>query len=285
MDTVARNFKEYHTMVLTDSNEVYYIDDNILGSTTTSTTLDLTSDFQYPLNKDDKNMDYTLDKRSAHLAYDTTSGKVYLLANGLPYREMKIFDVTDLDNPTVVMARDMKGMDYDDVYRIIDDDYITAEQCYCLSNGALIVPSSLEAAYIIYPQQAAIDALDRVFRGYTFIAGDTVFFMDSLYDTVKTAPFQSMSNTTEEFSVEGGIPYLQYSCAGPNGLYSWSADEGLFYIDAEGWKHSVVNAKDIECKDFLPIPNSIRDMRVNQNGSCILFDSTTKSIRILEKQN
>lgn len=76
---------------------------------------------------------------------------------------MKIFDVTDLDNPAVVMASDMKGMDYDDVYRIIDDDFITAEQYYCLSNGALIVPSSLEGAYIIYPQQAAIDALDRVF--------------------------------------------------------------------------------------------------------------------------
>lgn len=295
MDTVARNFKEYHTMVLTDSNEVYYIDDNVLGSTTSSTTLDLTSDFQYPLNKDDKNMDFALDRSSAYLGYDKTSGKVYLFANGSK-QCMKVFDVTDLSNPTVIMADDMNGMDYGDNSYSLAFGYRISPECYCLSNGAFLIPPCQAASgvwdgtYMIYPTKASVDVLNLRF-GYRDAAGsfntitdDTVFFFDGSKEMLKTAPIQSMSNT-QEFSVEGDIPGYLSSCAGPNGLYFWSGDKGLCYIDKEGWRHCTVPASEIECKDFLPLPIGVANMRVNQNGSCVLYDDTTESIRILEKQN
>lgn len=68
-------------MVLTDNNDVYYLNGDSLCSTVSKKTLDLRSDFTYALSYDNKNANFALDKDSAHLSYDKTSGKVYLIAN------------------------------------------------------------------------------------------------------------------------------------------------------------------------------------------------------------
>ena len=231
------------------------------------------------------------------MAYDKTSGKVYLFANGSDpvNQQMKVFDVTDLSNPIAVMASDLQGASYEGVRRVDTSDYNIAAECYCLSNGALLVPVDSEqtrdwGTYMVYPTQGAIDVLARRFDSANssgnidIVVGNMVFSMDGLYDTMTAAPIQSMGSG-KEVSVQGGIPNHQHLCAGPDRVYFWTKNEGLYYIDQEGWQHCAVEADIIECQDFQALPDNIWDMRVNQKGTCVLYDNSTKSIRILEKLN
>lgn len=199
---------------------------------------------------------------------------------------MKIFDVTDLSNPVAVMAPDLSGMEYSEIYRVNDSDYDIACECYCLNNGGILVAADgrLARTYLIYPERQVVQEIDECFdqdyNNYNIVVRNQVFFMDPLYESMEVSSFSSLRKT-HKFSVEGGVPDHQYVCGGPDGMYFWEAGAGLYYIDEEGWRREAAAADKIEYVDFISLPYNILDMRVNQNGSCALYDNTTKSIRLL----
>ncbi len=287
MDTVVRKLNDYRSMVLTDTDALYYLDGNILRATNSTSFLDLRTDLVYPLNTDDKNVNYALNPSGAHLAYSNVGEKVYLFANStVGQGNMKIFDVTDLANPIALMAPDLEGMTYSDFYHVYDD-YGMFFSCPTLSNGAIWVPG-YEGSYIVYPEQAAVDSTSVRLRGgssgeYTAVVGDTVLFLKEGGNTMELASLRAL-DSRQTVSVENSVPAMQYSHANQDGLYYWKNEDGLFLIDLKGKCHKMISANAIDCVDFLGLPNNIWDMYVNGNGTWVFYDNTTESIRLLKKQ-
>ena len=95
-------------------------------------------------------------------------------------------------------------------------------------------------------------------------------------------PFSSPSRV-KTISVEGGVPAPNANnyCGSSDGIYYWNDRYGLFRIDEEGWLHLEVAVEDIECVDYKPFPYTIWDIRVNEKGTCAMYDNPAHTIRIL----
>lgn len=289
MDTVARGIRDFRAMVLTDAGDVYYIDDNTLCATNSRQSINLETDLSYPLNKDDKNKDFSIDM--GYLAYDSRQDKVYLLANeGFaqgPYSigNLVVYDVTDISNPVAIMASDLEGNN--DSYKFALETNSLAEDIYVLNNGAILVPSGSEyGLYMVFPESATIERwappFGRVPAEYGIVVGNRVMYLEQGDTSMEVAHLTSPQSKTT-VSIEGSIPAEQSSCAGPDGLYFWENREGVSAIDVEGYRHQIAQADKIECVDFSPLPSNVWDVKVNMDGTCALYDNTSNSIRIIER--
>ena len=86
IDTVASGLYRFHSMVMDQSNRLYYADgDTVCLSGGVS--LDLTADFAHQLY-------------NPYLSYDPYNGIVYLLANDAETNGLRIYDITDPAAPS-----------------------------------------------------------------------------------------------------------------------------------------------------------------------------------------
>lgn len=283
MDTVADIKSELRSVVLTDDGTVYYIDGNTLYASNSDASIDLTQGLHYPLKEDNKNKSFALEDTA--LAYDSKKGIVYLLGN--EQRRMVIYDVTDLSAPACLMARDLEGSAYTGAAILYNRPGNTAPDIFPLSNGALLVPIEEDrrnnvlapCACMVFPEKGKVSPWGVL---NTVVVGDKAVSVNG-GTTMEIAKLSAPADTTT-VSVEGEAPMTGNFCAGPEGIYFWEYDNGLAYIDLDGWRHTAVPVREIECVDLLPLPRlKVERLCVNQSGTCILFDNASQAIRILKK--
>ena len=289
MDTAIELREKCRSMVLTNDSVVYCIDGGELRASNSELTVDLEQGLNYPLKIGDKNRSFALEAPT--LAYDSEKEIVYLLGN--EQRRMVIYDVTDLSAPTCILAADLKGTTYTGSASLyVTTDYMGNQAheevpyIQALSNGMLLVPIREDrvngviapCTCMISPSRGTVSLWGELAQKFV-VVGDKAIYLNG-DTTMEVASITAPMDKTL-VSIEGALS--SKACAGPDGIYFWDS-EGLISLDLDGWRHQKIGADQIECVDLMPIVQQVKDICVNAEGSCAIYDAGNHLIRILSER-
>lgn len=275
-ETILTGVKNLKSMVVDNSGVIYYLDGRIVKSTD-GDSLNLDTDFTYPLEKEDKNYDFSMG--GAGLAYDEYNDKLYVRAlryNVDAWVPILVFELID-GKPVLRMGQDI---DFKAITNGTQGVYLFKEAEF-FSNGTFIQRyNGVDSGYIANPQRSEVLKSTYTINYDNKIVGDNIIAIKN--NQLNT--YDISGNLLSETSIQGGVDSTSVRSMGDK-LYFWDSKIGLAYINMKGYKTNCIAFDDIAFSDSKPMPTSIDYFHVKKDGTFIFYDEGSSSIRQIVKNN
>ncbi len=267
IDTIAHNLSGFRSLVVDNNGVVYYLDGGIIYNSADSATLDLSSDFDIPLE-------------NGYLAYDPYHNILYLLAGG----SLSIYDITDFDAPALVLDHticpDLK-------FQLAYESGVTP-QIVVLEDGSLILPAELDGTYRVIVSANSVTRFSRIYDLASpyyakVIRGGILKLRGGDLD----ATWSADGSSENDIRLTIAAPNLNGNsvCATAEGAWFYLDGVGLCRYNTDGACETVIAQADITVRDYQGLDyTNIWSIAVSECGSAAFYDNTLKCIRYISSQ-
>lgn len=273
IDTVASGLYRFHALVLDSSGRLYYADGDTVCLAGAGS-LDLTVDFDRELY-------------DPYLSYDPYSGTVYLLANDAETNGLRIYDITGLDAPRLVMDQDnCPALLENGCTGSLPLTSAPTQQIPVLPDGSLLVPCADNNTWIVDIREKTVKKAVRMHAladGYAVLVGDQVMTLQDESTRASVSGVEDGS-ASRRIVLAQEAPYNSAASVfgGSGGAYFYQDSVGVRFFTTDGAVHTLIPQEEISVLDHESLDRTnIWGLAVSGSGHAAFYDHSLAAIRLI----
>lgn len=273
IDTIAYTSENFRSLIVTNDGVVYYLDGNVVFNSADNVSLDIETILAQL-------------SEYSYLAYDLYHDIVYLLAG----ESLTIYDITDLNNPVLVMNNSIcSTMSQLELDRILP----VAPQIPVLPDGSLLVPTYVSGTYRVDVVNKRVAKFEYVYNlqssyygfenHYSRVIGDYILELRKDSKEATIIPLNGTLQSVVQLEIEP--PHWCEVWATQGGLLFYVDGLGVCQIQIDGTANILIPQGQITINDYQSLDsNDILVFAANENGIVAFYDYSLNGIRLISPE-